>query len=216
MPLIKSREFSLANSAFLDSLTGIANRGNFTLALQRWVAAHEKSKDPFTASILNIDDFRQINDGYGPQIGDQVLILAAADLSGNIRSTDFVARYGGDEFVILSAGMRLSEAERRFSNLLKTIKSKSYVCKSADGRASSVSLTASCGVAEYGLGESAEELIRRAGKAVRLAKREGKNRVVAGLILPPEARSRSQSASGLRSFNAADLDSCISAIVESL
>jgi diguanylate cyclase (GGDEF)-like protein len=202
MPQIKRRESSLANSAFqpqpakvtafLDSLTGIANRRNLSLTLQRWVAAHEKSEDPFTASILDIDDFQQINDGYGHQTGDQVLILAAADLSGNIRSTDFVARYGGDEFVILSAGMRLSEAERRFSNLLRMIKSKSYVCKSAEGRASSVSLTASCGVAEYGLGESANELIRRAGKAVRLAKREGKNRVVAGLILPPESGSSKQ------------------------
>jgi len=98
MPQIERRESSLANSAFqtqsakvtavLDSLTGIASRGNFSLALQRWVAAHKKSEDPYPLHRLR-----------GPA--------------------------WGDEFVILSAGMRLSEAERRFSNLLRMIKSKS-------------------------------------------------------------------------------------------
>jgi diguanylate cyclase len=123
---LKSRKSNSAKSAFqlqaakttdyIDSLTGIASRGNFDSTLQTWVAAHEKSEDPFTVAILNIDDFQQINDSYGHHIGDQVLILTAADLSRNTRSTDFVARYGGDEFVLLFAGMRLSESERRFSN----------------------------------------------------------------------------------------------------
>lgn len=164
--------------ASLDGLTGIANRRNFDFTIQRWVLAHEKSEEPFTVAIFDIDNFKEINDTYGHQIGDQVLISTAAELGRNIRSTDFLARYGGDEFVILSQGMRRPDSEKRFSSLLKSIQTTPFECKSAESEPSFVSITASCGVAEYALGESARDLIRRADEAMYEAKRDGKNRVV--------------------------------------
>jgi diguanylate cyclase len=164
--------------ASLDGLTGIANRRNFDFTIQRWVIAHEKSEEPFTVAILDLDDFKKVNDSHGHQVGDQVLISAAMELGRNIRASDFLARYGGEEFVILSAGMKLSESERRFSSLLKQIAAMEFDCKSAEKGALVVSLTASCGVAEYALGESARDLIRRADEALYDAKRMGKNRVV--------------------------------------
>ena len=163
--------------ASLDGLTGTANRRNFDFMIQRWVIAHEKSEEPFTVAIFDLDNFKQVNDSYGHQVGDQVLISAAMELGRNIRTSDFLARYGGEEFVILSDGMRLSESERRFAALLRRIEQMSFECKSAEKGMLAISLTASCGVAEYALGESAKDLIRRADEALYEAKRAGKNQV---------------------------------------
>jgi diguanylate cyclase len=168
---------SAAGDPALDPLTGIDDRNSFNCTVQRWVDACEKSGEPFTVALLDIDDFQQINNGYGNQIGDQILASAAADLARNIRSTDFLARFGGDEFIILSAGMRLAESGKRYSNLLRMIKAKSHTCKNRDSLSFSITFTASCGVAEYGPGDSVQDLIRRASDAVAQAKREGKNRV---------------------------------------
>jgi len=163
--------------ASLDGLTGIANRRNFDFTIQRWVIAHEKSEEPFTVAIIDLDNFKQINDSHGHQVGDQVLISTAMELGKNIRGSDFLARYGGEEFVILSAGMKLPESERRFLELLRQIARTQFDCKSAEEGNLTVSLTASCGVAEYALGESVRELINRADEALYEAKRAGKNRV---------------------------------------
>jgi diguanylate cyclase len=163
--------------ASLDALTGIANRRSFDITFQRWIRAHEKSEEPFTTAFLDLDDFKRINDNYGHPVGDQVLSFAAKELSKNIRPSDFLARYGGEEFVILSEGMKLSDSEKRFSELLKQIERMRYECTCDEKGAISILVTASCGVAEYALGESATDLISRADEALYEAKRQGKNRV---------------------------------------
>jgi diguanylate cyclase len=163
--------------ASLDALTGIANRRSFDLAIQRWIRAHEKSEEPFTTAFFDLDNFKLINDNFGHPVGDQVLSFAALELSKNIRSSDFLARYGGEEFVILSDGMRLPDSEKRFAELLKQIDMARFECESDEKGALSISITASCGVAEYALGEGADDLIRRADEALYEAKKQGKNRV---------------------------------------
>jgi diguanylate cyclase (GGDEF)-like protein len=163
--------------ASLDGLTGIANRRNFDFTIQRWVIAHEKSEEPFTVAIFDLDGFKQINDNYGHQVGDQVLVETAVELSRKIRSNDFLARYGGEEFVVLSAGMKLLESEKRFSEVLRQIESKRFDLKNPENESLAISLTASCGVAEYATGESPRDLIQRADEALYGAKRAGKNRV---------------------------------------
>jgi diguanylate cyclase len=177
---VLQRKLDMAKvEASLDGLTGIANRRNFDFTIQRWVIAHEKSEDPFTVAIIDLDNFKNVNDNYGHQIGDQVLIAAAMELGRNIRTNDFLARYGGEEFIILSEGMKLQESEKRYSALMEKIENMRFDCRSAEQGELSVSLTASCGVAEYALGETPRELIRRADEALYEAKRAGKNRVVA-------------------------------------
>jgi diguanylate cyclase len=160
-----------------DALTGIANRRSFDITFQRWILAHKKSEEPFTTAFLDLDDFKRINDNYGHPVGDQVLFFAAQELSKNIRPNDFLARYGGEEFVILSEGMKLSDSEKRFSELLKQIEKTRCECTCDEKGALSILVTASCGVAEYALGESATDLIGRADEALYEAKRQGKNRV---------------------------------------
>jgi diguanylate cyclase (GGDEF)-like protein len=163
--------------ASLDGLTGIANRRYFDLTIKRWIAEHHKSEEPFVVAFFDLDNFKQINDGYGHQIGDQVLTATAAEIGRGIRSTDFVARYGGEEFVVLSSGMKLAEAQKRFANLLQHIEKAKFECRSEEAAAIAISITCSCGVAEYALGESIKDVIHRADQALYEAKRAGKNQV---------------------------------------
>lgn len=100
------------------------------------------------------------------------------ELGRHIRENDFLARYGGDEFVVLSGGINLGESERRFSGLLKSFGDNMRESRGGEGDPAAVIPTLSCGVAEYALGESAKDLIRRADQAMYDAKRQGKNRVV--------------------------------------
>jgi diguanylate cyclase len=163
--------------ASLDGLTGIANRRYFDYTIQRWIAEHQKSEEPFVVALFDLDNFKQVNDSYGHQIGDQVLTATATEIGKGIRSSDFLARYGGEEFVVLSSGMRLPEAQKRFTTLLRHIEEVKFGCRSEGGETMDVSLTCSCGVAEYALGEGAKDLIRRADEAMYEAKRAGKNQV---------------------------------------
>lgn len=165
--------------ASIDGLTGIANRRVFDFTLERWLTEHRRDNGAFTIALLDLDDFKEINDNHGHQIGDRVLVSAATELSRSIRPSDFLARYGGDEFVILSSGMSLHEAEHRLAGLLKKLQATPFECNSLERGVLSVSLTATCGVAEYAAGESSKDLIQRADEALYEAKHQGKNRVVA-------------------------------------
>ncbi|HSW39659.1 MAG TPA: GGDEF domain-containing protein [Acidobacteriota bacterium] len=163
--------------ALIDSLTGTANRRNFDYTIQRWVIAHHKSEEPFTIAIFDIDNFKKVNDVHGHLVGDRVLIETAVEIGRNIRSEDFLARYGGEEFVVLSSGMKLPESEKRFSRLLKSFSERHFDCANAGESDASISLTLSCGVAEYALGESVTDLVKRADEALYEAKRMGKNMI---------------------------------------
>jgi diguanylate cyclase len=163
--------------ASLDGLTGIANRRSFDYTIKRWVSAHEKSEEPFTIALFDLDNFKAINDNYGHQVGDQVLIAIALEIGKNIRASDFLARYGGEEFVVLTSGMKLAGSQNRFTTLVQHIEKMKFDCKSEEKGLMSVSLTCSCGIAEYALGENSNDLIRRADEAMYDAKRAGKNQV---------------------------------------
>jgi diguanylate cyclase (GGDEF)-like protein len=165
--------------ASIDGLTGVANRRSFDFTIQRWVIGYEKNESPFTVAIIDLDNFKQINDTYGHQAGDQVLAETAAVLGKNIRGDDFLARYGGEEFIVLVSGLKLAESEKRFSELLKQIESRQFGCRKTGLGEVPISVTASCGIAEYAFGENARDLISRADEALYEAKRAGKNRVFA-------------------------------------
>jgi diguanylate cyclase len=164
--------------ASMDGLTGVANRRSFDYTIKRWVIAYEKTESPFTVAIIDLDNFKNINDTHGHQVGDQVLAQTAAVLGKNIRGDDFLARYGGEEFIILVSGLKLAESEKRFSELLKQIEARRFSCRKTELEEVPVSVTASCGIAEYAFGEKVRDLISRADEALYEAKHAGKNRVV--------------------------------------
>jgi diguanylate cyclase len=163
--------------ASIDPLTRVANRRYFDEALERWITTHKETRRPFVLALLDVDNFKDINDAYGHQIGDRVLYCAGQWLAQSVRSSDVLARYGGEEFVALLEDTASTEAESKFMEILAGIASYSYAFDKA-GVEHTVTFTASCGLAEFNFEESGEDLLRRADEALFAAKRTGKNRVV--------------------------------------
>jgi diguanylate cyclase len=169
--------------ASIDSLTRIANRSSFDKSLQRWIEAHNTAKKPFILALLDLDDFKAINDKHGHQVGDRVLHSAAQWFRKGVRTNDFLARFGGEEFAILLSDVTIEQALRKFEGLLESIAMANYKYNVA-GDMATISFTVSCGVAEFLPEENAETLVRRTDAALYEAKRAGKNRVV--LAEPPQ------------------------------
>jgi diguanylate cyclase len=171
--------------AALDGLTGISNRRTFERTLQQWMAERKSSGRTFVLAILDLDNFKSINDTRGHQVGDRVLLCAARFFGKSIRQNDFLARFGGEEFVILVDGLNASQAHAKFTEMLQRLAASSYDYEIAGGVAS-ISFTASCGVAECGSEESGDSLLKRADEALYEAKKTGKNRAV---VAQPEKKA---------------------------
>jgi diguanylate cyclase len=171
--------------ASLDGLTGIANRRTFDRTVQRWIAERKTSGRPFVLALLDLDDFKAINDARGHQVGDRVLLCAARFFGKQIRQNDFLGRFGGEEFVILIDGLDASQAHAKFGEMLVRLAATSYDYEIAGGVAS-ISFTASCGLAECKSDEPVESLLRRADEALYQAKTNGKNCAV---LSPPEKKT---------------------------
>ncbi len=163
--------------ALLDALTGIANRRACDGAMDRWIAAAATEAKPFVVAMADLDDFKQLNDRHGYVIGDRVLICAAHLLKKGLDSTDFLARYGGEEFIMLLDGSSIEDAERRLTALLGRVAVSQYRYDD-DGQPTTVNFTFSCGLTPFAAGDSAEDLVKRAGAGMHDAKRRGKNQVV--------------------------------------
>ena len=159
----------------MDPLTQVGNRRNVDLSLKRLI--QDPAKSPVVLAILDVDDFKKINDVHGHQAGDRALIEVARRLAAQVRSGDFLGRYGGDEFVVLFPGTSLSQAEIRFLQLLATMAATPLQYEEG-GATHSIRLALSCGLAQGAPGESAEALMRRADEALYKAKKRGKNCLV--------------------------------------
>jgi diguanylate cyclase len=155
--------------AATDPLTNIANRRVFEGTCREWLGPNRPG---FVMAMIDVDDFKTINDRYGHAIGDRVLSAIAETLSCSLRSGDLVARLGGDEFAILAACLTLSQAEGRCASIGRAVQN---ACGSIvpEGPAPSISI----GVTECAAGDTVESLQQRADAALYDAKRNGKGRV---------------------------------------
>ncbi|MGN6430655.1 MAG: diguanylate cyclase [Gaiellaceae bacterium] len=173
----------VASQATTDSLTGLANRRSFDdeLALE-WRRA-ERIGDPLALVLVDLDNFKSINDGRGHQAGDAVLRRVGAILDSGARSADLAARYGGEEFALLAPETDLLGATKLADRLRADLEAATI--ELPDGN--ELSLTASFGVAVKGTLERPEQLIAAADEALYEAKRNGKNRVVAADPAPEGA-----------------------------
>jgi diguanylate cyclase (GGDEF)-like protein len=171
MARVASLERQLAGvreEASLDPLTKVGNRRHFETALSEQL---RMAKRQFVVAIFDLDDFKQINDTGGHQMGDRVLQEVARGLKTSTRPDDVVARIGGDEFAVLASGLTLRQAENR----LRTMITQMTTAMSATPQLPRVSL--SCGAAECSAGDTMQSLMSRADQALYDAKRKGKNRV---------------------------------------
>ena len=170
--LVKAEE-----QASIDPLTRIANRGTFDRTLKRMIEAARKNNAAMSLAMIDVDHFKKVNDTFGHQVGDRVLLCTAEWLRSSIRHTDFVARYGGEEFAAILADADIAQAENRFTQVLKDIAVRSYEYDQ-DGQHKSVRFTVSCGVAQLAQTDTEQDLIHRADQALYEAKQKGRNRVI--------------------------------------
>ena len=163
------------DEAATDPLTGIPNRGTFERLLRRRLAEAQAGQS-FVLALLDLDDFKQINDTHGQMVGDRVLVCIAQLLTDALRPNDLVARLGGEEFAVVMAGISLDRAKKRLAAARRDL-APSYRYE-VDDTPVRVSFTFSCGMTQYTNGDRADTILRRADEALYDAKWRGKDRIV--------------------------------------
>jgi diguanylate cyclase (GGDEF)-like protein len=166
----------LAELAVTDPLTGLHNRRHLFQEMAREFARAQRYKRPLACYMIDIDHFKQVNDTYGHQVGDRVLVLMAEVIRASVRNTDIAGRFGGEEFMILApetptmAGLVLAERVRQ-----------KVASRTAEEQPAVPRVTVSVGIAttEHPQASDTTELVRLADESLYRAKAEGRDRVVA-------------------------------------
>lgn len=163
--------------AVTDQLTGLHNRRYMVGQLEALVRRAVHGGDPVASLLIDIDHFKKINDGYGHDVGDEVLREFAVRLASNVRAIDLPCRYGGEEFVVVMPDTRLEDAERIAERIRLHVAGSPFRVM---GGSELLTVTISIGVAAtLGEGDKPEALLKRADEAVYEAKASGRNKVVA-------------------------------------
>ncbi len=168
---------NLKREAMTDSLTGLSNRKAFDIELKHRAGDVMDNGKALSLLMIDIDHFKQFNDTYGHQVGDQVLKLVSNALQGNVKPSEMVARFGGEEFTVILPGSKLRDAEKIAEKLREKIALKDIVNQAKQENMGRLSV--SVGVAQLKSGESISLFIERTDRALYKAKELGRNRVVA-------------------------------------
>jgi diguanylate cyclase (GGDEF)-like protein len=179
--LSRGQRDQLLQLARKDPLTGAGNRRALDEKLAEVCAARARSSTPSSLVLIDIDNFKEINDEFGHAVGDQILVRLTEIIELRIRVTDSLYRIGGEEFVVVIEGQTKDKA-RRMAEQLRTL-------VEANELAPEGSVTISLGVAELSLGESPVDWLRRADLALYESKRCGRNQTslaITGKILQAE------------------------------
>jgi diguanylate cyclase len=155
-----------------DALTCCYNRRACDDELVRRLAEWHRRQTGFCVALLDVDEFKRLNDRYGHQAGDEVLRGVARVLAGTVREMDLVARYGGEEFAIILPGTELAEAERAATRIRGALADARFAFQRRQLQA-----TVSIGVARVQTTDDAPSLVGRADAALYAAKQAGRDRV---------------------------------------
>jgi len=155
-----------------DMLTQLPNRDSWHDRLQLEVERWQRYKGEMTIAIVDIDLFKRINDSYGHKAGDRVLQLLARELKKGLRSTDFIARIGGEEFVVLLPETTGTQAKQVIDSLRANVAKLPFHFSNQP-----VTITFSAGVASIRSGDDEDTLFERADRTLYMAKNAGRNQV---------------------------------------
>jgi len=171
--ILKSYHKRLEKLADFDELTNIPNRRKFNKEFEIFFSLYKRDAKPISLLFLDIDNFKSINDKLGHQVGDEVLVRTAEILRKNIRKTDLLARWGGEEFIIAFINTNINDALNISQKIREAIEKDSDLKE-----ITSYSVTASFGLTACSEADSVDSVISRVDNAMYEAKENGKNRVV--------------------------------------
>jgi diguanylate cyclase len=174
---LKSKLDNIRKESLTDPLTGIANRKAFDTELAQAMTQARESGEPLSLVMCDIDKFKNFNDSWGHQTGDQVLRLVAHCLSENVKGRDTAARYGGEEFAVILRQTPRDSAVMLANQIRSAVESKKLVKKSTGDILGTI--TISGGVAELTADDSAASFIQRADECLYAAKNAGRNCIIA-------------------------------------
>ncbi|MFW6007575.1 MAG: GGDEF domain-containing protein, partial [Halanaerobiales bacterium] len=155
----------------IDDLTGLFNRKYFLEFMRKMISLAQRKNHLLSIIMLDLDKFKIVNDTYGHNVGDQVLMRVGEVLQKEMREEDVVARIGGEEFAILLMETSLKEAV----NIAERIKEK--IAAMTFSHSQEINITASFGVTELKAGDKLQNLLIKADQALYVSKKEGRNRV---------------------------------------
>ncbi|MGN7746285.1 diguanylate cyclase [Pseudomonas putida] len=161
--------------ALLDPLTGLPNRAAWSEQVEREMLDWQENGGHLAMAILDLDHFKRINDNYGHLAGDKVLKIVADQLRKRLRGRDFIARFGGEEFVLLLPQTTPAVAAQMAEVLRATVEACPFHFKGER-----VVITTSIGLGAFRSGERSDQVLKRADAALYRAKEQGRNRVEHG------------------------------------
>jgi diguanylate cyclase (GGDEF)-like protein len=170
--MIKKYNKKLEYLADIDLLTNINNRRVFTLKLEHAMLFHQRHEQPMSLLFLDIDNFKDVNDKFGHITGDKVLTRIADILKTNIRKSDLLARWGGEEFVIAYVNSSMEDSIA-VTEKLKSLIENDYILKNLNESF----ITASFGLSMLKKEDTIDDLVNRADMAMYESKNNGKNRI---------------------------------------
>jgi diguanylate cyclase (GGDEF)-like protein len=179
--VLQSQLAQITDLAAIDELTGLYNRRALFSRLVEEHSRVERYKENFSLMIFDIDDFKQVNDTYGHQVGDAILKNLAHFLKGNLRTSDFISRFGGEEFIAILPSTEMEKAKRVAEKMRHMLGKKVFEDKKGEVK---IKITVSTGISQCTPGDTVDDLIKRADDALYMAKNDGKNAIFTEADLP--------------------------------
>lgn len=170
--LLQDKNKELEKISQTDHLTGIYNRLKTDEVIKAEIARADRYGSNFCVTLFDVDHFKAINDNYGHQVGDEILIELAHLVRRNIRESDILGRWGGEEFMLVTPELDLAAATKLAEKIRGLIEGYPFPCQ--------IELTASFGVVEYHMGSSPDIILSEADRLLYEAKKAGRNRVLNG------------------------------------
>lgn len=164
---------SLDLASRVDGMTGLANRRDLMEKIDREATRSHRHQHPFTVLLINVDHFKKVNETYGYNTGDDVLVEISRVLRGCVRNEDICGRWGGEEFLML-----LPETSAEASLPVANKVLESTFMTEFKANKPGIRITVSIGICEFDPAQTANECISRANQALNLAKKGGRNRYV--------------------------------------